>query len=58
MTWADLPPDEQSRIRSGVLALARLSWEYAAALIVATDGEPDDAMNTASGWVVELVDCL
>lgn len=53
MKWSDLPPAEQRRIRDGSQMLARLAYEYATPVIVATDGD-DSAYNSASGFVVEL----
>jgi hypothetical protein len=52
--WHDLPPAEQRRIRDGSLALARLAWDYATAVVVAADGDADSDINTASGFVIEL----
>jgi hypothetical protein len=54
MDWEDLSPAEQLRIREGSLQLARLAWQYATPLIVASEGDADQEVNTASGFVLEV----
>jgi hypothetical protein len=54
MNWESLPDAERSRIRDSSLQLARLAWQYTTPVIIASEGDSDQEINTASGFVIEL----
>jgi len=54
MNLEDLSDAERSRIRDSSLQLARLAWQYTTPLVIASEGDSDQQINTASGFVIEL----